>query len=78
MIKTLRIAGFAMMVLGVIVLLTWLFEPLRALWPWLLALPVPVQIGFGIATLGVTILFSSLVLERWQERDLDKRLKEDQ
>ena len=77
MIKLIRFVGFGLMVLGAIVLITWMFEPLRALWPWLLALPLPVKIGFGLAAIGLTVLFSSLLYERWQERGQDQDLLED-
>ena len=41
MIRLLRILGFLMIVAGAVVLLTWLIKPLRMVWPWLMALSLP-------------------------------------
>jgi len=72
-----RIIGLLMMISGGLVILTWLIEPLRQYWPVLLALPMPIKIGLGIAAVGVLLLVGSLLWERWQEREQDRSLLED-
>ena len=49
-------------------LLVWMIEPLRFIWPWLRALPWPIQFGFVISVLGLLILMGSLIWERLEER----------
>jgi hypothetical protein len=73
-IRVIRIAGFLLISAGVVVLLTWVIEPLRALWPWLLQLPLPVKIGIVAAVLGLIVLFASLIAERWEDRERDRSL----
>ena len=77
MIRLLRITGFLLIVAGAIVVLTWFIEPLRGIWPWLRELPLPIQIGFIMAGIGLIILFASLLWERWGEREYDKTLVDD-
>ena len=77
MIDVFRIMGFLLIVSGLLVIITWLIEPLRALWPLLLALPAPVLIGVGVAALGILLLLASLIWERYKERDHDRELRED-
>ena len=77
MIRLVRITGFLLIVAGAIVVLTWLIEPLREIWPWLASLPLPIRIGFGLAAAGLLILMGSLLYERWEERDHDKSLLEE-
>ena len=77
MIRAVRIAGFALIILGVIVLLTWAIEPLRMIWPWLLALPLPIRLGIGIATVGFVVLMGSLVWERSEARRNEGNLLDD-
>ena len=74
MIRSVRIAGFLFIVAGAIVILTQLIEPLRQIWPWLRQLPLPIQIGFGLAALGLLILMGSLIYERIDERAKDRKL----
>ena len=77
MIRFLRFLGGILIGLGAIVTLSWFVEPMRELWPHLidafLALPTAVQIGGVIAAIGFTILFSSIVWERWEDRKLEKK-----
>lgn len=74
MIRLVRITGFLLMIAGAIVVMTWLVEPLRAVWPWLLQLPWPLKLGFALAAAGLTVLIASLIWERWQLRDEDRSL----
>ena len=70
----LRILGFSLMVLGAVLILVWFIEPLRAVWPWLLTLPLPIRIGVVLAAIGLTVLMVSLVHERIRDREKDKSL----
>jgi hypothetical protein len=77
MTQLLRITGFLLIVAGAIVVLTWLIEPLRQIWPWLLQLPIPIRIGFGLAGVGLVVILASLIWERWNEREEDRSLLDD-
>jgi len=77
MIRLLRIVGFLLIAAGAIVVLAWLIKPLRFIWPWLLELPWPIQLGFGAAALGMLVLIGSLLWERLEEREYDHGLRED-
>ncbi len=72
-----RIIGLLMMISGGMIILTWLIEPLRQYWPMLLALPLPVKMGLGVAGAGIILLLASLLWERWQERDQEQSLLDD-
>lgn len=74
MIRLIRILGFLLIGAGAVVLLSWFITPLRALWPWLRALPLPIQIGFGVAATGLLLLLGSLIWERLEEREKDRDL----
>ncbi|MCG8468537.1 MAG: hypothetical protein MJB57_10075 [Gemmatimonadetes bacterium] len=75
--RSLRVFGFALMVIGASLVLIWLIEPLRAVWPWLSTLPLPVRIGVIIAAVGLVVLLVSLIYERIRERGADKDLLDD-
>ncbi len=77
MIQLLRITGFLLVIFGALLILTWLVEPLRALWPLLVNLPIAIQIGLIAGSIGLLLLLASLIYERWRERDADRRLRED-
>lgn len=77
MIQAIRYSGIALVILGTIVLISWSFEPLRALWPVVLALPMPVRLGLLIACVGLAILFGSLIAERLHDRKADRSLRDD-
>ncbi len=76
--RLIRITGFLLIAAGAVVVLTWFIEPLRQLWPWLQQLPLPIQIGFALAGIGLILLLASLLWERWEERDEDRALREDE
>jgi len=78
MIRLLRALGFVLMGAGALVLATWLIRPLRALWPWLRELPVPIQIGCGAAAAGMVLLVATLLWERFEERAADRRLRDEE
>lgn len=74
MIVLLRNAGFGLMIIGVLLVVIWAVEPFRAVWPWLLAMPLIIRLGVVAATLGLAVLMGSLVTERIREREADKSL----
>jgi len=77
MIRLTRIAGFMFIAAGVVVILTWLIEPLREIWPAIRSLPLPIQIGLTLAGAGLLIILGSLIWERFEERERDRSLRED-
>ena len=77
MTRLVRITGFLLIAAGAVVCLTWFIEPLRAVWPWIKQLPLAMQIGLGAAVFGLVLVFASLLFERFEERERDKRLKDD-
>jgi len=77
MIRLVRIAGFLLTAAGAVILLTWVVEPLRAVWPWLLGLPWPLRLGLGAAALGLLLLVGSILWERFEERGQDRDLRQD-
>ncbi len=68
--------GFLLILSGILVIMTWLIEPLRALWPLLLSLPTPVLIGIGVAVVGLLLLMASLIWERTKDRESEKHMLE--
>lgn len=77
MTRLLRITGFLLIGAGALVLLTWAIRPLRVIWPLLLGLPLAIQIGMGVAGLGLVVVMGSLIAERIEDREADRRLLED-
>lgn len=77
MTRLLRITGFLLIGAGAVIILVWMIRPLRAVWPWLIELPPAIQIGFGVAALGLIVLMASLIAERIGEREADRALRED-
>jgi len=73
-IRLTRIFGFLMIAAGAVVILTWLFAPLRFVWGLLLKLPLPIQVGLGAALFGLLLLLGSLIWERMEERKEDREL----
>ena len=78
MIRLLRIIGFLFIALGVVILISWAFEPLRRLWPVLLALPMPVKIGLAVALAGFLVLMGSLIWERSESSKAEGNLLDDE
>lgn len=76
MIRLIRIVGFLLIIAGAVVMLTWLIEPLRAIWPWLLKLPLPIRIGVAVAAGGFLLLLGSLVWERLEDRTQERDLRD--
>lgn len=73
MISVLRIAGVMMMIAGGLLMASWFIEPLRALWPWLMNLPLPVRIGLVVSALGLSIVFATVVHDRLRADDRSTR-----
>ncbi len=64
MIRLLRIVGFLLIGAGLILAGSWFIEPLRHLWPLLLALPMPIRIGLVVAGIGLLIVLATVVNDR--------------
>ncbi len=81
MIRLVRIIGWMLMVAGGVVVLTWLIKPLRTAWPlaydWFRTLPIAIQIGLVLATVGFLILFGSIIWERIEDRSSESDLLDD-
>ena len=82
MIRLVRILGGILMALGVIVILSWLIEPLRKVWPFLFdsfrLLPGAIQFGLIVAAIGFLILISSIIWERLEDRKKEGSLLDDE
>ena len=78
MIRLLRIFGFLMIGVGIVVLLSYLLEPLRAFWHVLRELPLPIQIGLGGAAAGLLLLLATIIWERLEDLEADRELRDDQ
>ena len=74
MIRLIRIVGFLLIASGAVMLLTWAIEPLRFLWPWIRALPLPIQFGMAAAALGLLLLLGTVIWERLEDRSQDSDL----
>lgn len=77
MISLLRNAGVGLLLLGAVLVVAWLIEPLRAIWPWLMRLAPIVRLGVVISAVGLAIIMASLITERFRERDQDRKLLDD-
>ncbi len=77
MSRLVRLTGLLLIAAGAIVVLTWIIKPLRAVWPWLKQLPLPIQIGLGAAGIGFVLILASMLWERFEERDQDQHLKDE-
>ncbi len=81
MIRIVRVIGALLMAAGVLIILTWLIKPLRQIWPylyeWFRSLPGAIQFGLLMAAVGFLILFSSLIVERLEDRKQESNLLND-
>lgn len=75
--KWARRIGFAFIILGVLITLSWFIDPVWQVLHLFRKLPVPLQLGLGVAAVGLTVLMISLLAERWSDRDADSALRED-
>ena len=75
MVRLLRIVGVAFIGVGLLLLVTYLVSPLQILWWWFRRMPVPLQIGFGVAGIGLVILLTTMLFDRAANREYDKDLK---
>ena len=76
MIHFTRVLGYLFSAVGVLALLFWMIRPLRAIWPYLLQLPVPIQLGLGTLLLGFLLVMASLIAERIEESGDDEALRD--
>jgi hypothetical protein len=77
MSKSMRMTGAIMVAAGVLIVLSYFFVPLGRVLNWFWLLPVQLQIGFGVAAIGLTVLIISLLAERWKDRHKDKALRDE-
>ena len=77
MIRLIRIVGFLLIAAGGILVLAWMIKPLRAIWPWFRKLPWPIQVGTGAAAAGLLILLGSVIWERLEDHEKDRKLRDD-
>ena len=75
--RLLRNVGFGLIVLGVVLTLVWIVEPLRMIWPWMRGLPLLIRIGIIAGAVGFAVLLGSLISERIRESEADKHLRDD-
>jgi hypothetical protein len=78
MTRLIRITGLLLMGVGALLLLVWLIEPLRFVWPWLRQLPWPIQVGVVLAVIGLLLLSGSLLWERMEDAGQDRSLLKDE
>ncbi len=75
------ILGFLLIGVGTLLLLIWLIEPLRALWPHFLEhflrFPLLIRIGLVTAAVGFILLLGTVIWERLQSRKTDKELQDE-
>jgi len=64
MTSAIRIVGFLMIVLGALLAASWLIDPLRHLWPMLLALPLAMRIGLAISGIGLLVVLATVIHDR--------------
>ncbi len=81
MTRLVRIIGFLLILIGALVLASYLIEPLQQAWPQLWSafrdFPIPIQIGLTIAAFGFVLLFGSVIWERLEDREHDHDLLND-
>lgn len=76
--KWIRRTGFALILIGALIFLSWFVEPVWEILHLFNRLPVPLQIGSAVAIIGLTVLILSLLAERWTEREADASLREEE
>ena len=76
--KWIRRTGFALILIGAIVFLSWFVEPVWDILHLFTRLPMPLQIGSVVAAVGLTVLILSLLAERWSDREADASLREEE
>ena len=72
-----RTLGIVMIGIGILTALSYVLEPLGKLLEWFWILPVQLQIGGVVASIGLVVLFISLLGERWAARAEDASLRND-
>ena len=77
MMRKIRHLGFGLIGLGVLILISYMIPPLRGLWPLFRQLPFAIQLGLGAAILGFGLLIVSIIVERIEDRQHDRSLRDD-
>lgn len=75
--KPIRILAYALLGTAAVIFVSYVIPPLRAIWPFFETLPGAMQIGIGAGFFGLAFLIVSLVVERIEEGDYTKSLRDD-
>jgi len=80
MTEVLRIVGFLLMAVGGVLIASWFIDPIRELWPLLLALAWPIRLGLAVAAIGLLVIVATIVHDRLHadDRSLQEQLGEDE
>ncbi len=77
MTRPLRIFAYTLLATAVVIFVSYLIPPFRAIWPFFRSLPDALQLGVGAAFFGFILLIVSLLIERLEDRDYDESLRDD-
>ncbi len=77
MMMQIRHVGYALIATGLLIVLSYLITPFRAIWPYFRSLPGPVQFAIAALFFGFLLIMTSLFAERTRERDYDRSLHDD-
>jgi len=61
MISLLRWVGSLLIIAGGLLAGSWFIEPLRALWPLIFDLPLPIRIGLVVAAIGLLVVMATVI-----------------
>ena len=75
--KPIRVLAYALLGTAAVIFVSYVIPPLRANWPFFKTLPGAMQIGIGAGFFGLALLIVSLVVERIEEGDYNKSLRDD-
>ncbi|MEE4330252.1 MAG: hypothetical protein V2J10_05240 [Wenzhouxiangella sp.] len=79
MTSLLRWTGTLLIVAGLLLAGSWFIEPLRALWPLIFDLPLPIRIGLIVAGLGLLVVMATVIqdLRASDPRSIEEHLGDD-
>ena len=76
MTRKIRTLGLTFILFGFVLFLFYLIPPLRGLWPLFRQLPGEIQLGVGSVLFGGLIILVALIIERIDEREYDRSLRD--
>ena len=77
MAKWARLIAIVCIIIAVGILVTYVIPPLRAVWPWLMALPMGIRVAVILITLGAVTLFATTIAERIEQKRSEGDLSDD-